>query len=53
MDPNATLEEIRWALDFVDNNPVSEEFQELADSVRSLDEWLSKGGFLPQDWRRP
>lgn len=25
----------------------------LADGILALDEWLSKGGFLPQPWRRP
>jgi hypothetical protein len=23
---------------------------QLADSVRELDEWLSRGGFLPDEW---
>lgn len=24
----------------------------LAEAFEALDEWLSKGGFLPDDWRR-
>lgn len=24
----------------------------LADAFRALDEWLTKGGFLPADWAR-
>lgn len=26
--------------------------EELAECFNNLDEWLSKGGFLPSDWRR-
>jgi hypothetical protein len=49
MDPNATLEQIRVLLVFGDNEAVADELAEL---VSSLDEWLSKGGFLPQEWER-
>lgn len=59
MDPEATLAEIRAALYRSD-----EEFdgmywdelrgvvEEVADYFAGLDEWLSKGGFLPRDWSR-
>jgi hypothetical protein len=47
MDPNATLERIR-AITARRTN--WSEADELLDLVRELDEWLSKGGFLPDAW---
>lgn len=44
MDPTATLNAIRKAFDEGDN------FDEAADLFEELDEWISKGGFLPTDW---
>jgi hypothetical protein len=47
MDPDATLQAIR---ELVENNDGSPEALALAENFRSLDEWLSRGGFLPTDW---
>lgn len=51
MDPNATLENIRSLIEEYDQDaPV--DVSELIEYVRALDEWLSKGGFLPAPWHR-
>ena len=53
MDPNATLEHIRdlaGVLRMYNGNPASKA-DELVDAINDLDEWLSKGGFLPDDWQ--
>lgn len=42
MDPNVTLSRLR---ELADNNDV-----EWANLFESLDDWLSKGGFLPEAW---
>ncbi len=55
MDPNATLEEMRMlsALVMDDSVDISEiDVETLAELVISMDEWLSKGGFLPARWDR-
>lgn len=44
MDPNKALENLREALK-------SGEHEESAEAAAALDEWLSKGGFLPDAWR--
>lgn len=56
MEPDACLNEIRELL--VDLETSTEYFllgdvHDLVDRVRALDEWLSKGGFLPEVWQRP
>jgi len=59
MDPNATLTRIRelnreildHAEEIADPETVAEAGAELAELVRSLDEWIVKGGFFPRDWR--
>lgn len=58
MDPNATLAEmIRAAADVNRAQPGDsiEGFQEaalrLAEHVEALNEWISRGGFLPDAWR--
>ena len=28
------------------------EANDLADAFESLDDWISRGGFLPQDWQK-
>lgn len=50
MDPDACLKEIRSKLAEVANsNSIDpDRFYEL---VASLDEWISKGGFLPEAWQ--
>jgi hypothetical protein len=56
MDPNATLFEIRQLTAAIDvaSDPVAAASQgeRLAELVDALDEWLSKHGFLPDDWQR-
>jgi hypothetical protein len=58
MDPNATLAEMREiaaGLEDADSDDLSEsEIQALlylAGQVRAMDDWLSKGGFLPTAWK--
>jgi hypothetical protein len=53
VDPNETLQAIRrlsgvyrHAADWADT-----ETDELVSHIENLDEWLSKGGFAPADWR--
>lgn len=56
MDPNTVLTRIRQLieqlseveLESYDHAALSEE---LADAIASLDCWLNKGGFLPDDWK--
>lgn len=54
MDPNATLTEIRAIVaehngrEFMSDDTADR----LTELVESLDEWLSRGGFLPSDWAR-
>lgn len=54
MDVNETLARIRAAMSELtiarDVETSAWLGAQLADSVRDLDEWLSKGGFLPDDW---
>jgi hypothetical protein len=54
MDPNAALAEARQAADQVEASgdegiDVDAAFT-LTEKFRALDEWLSRGGFLPADW---
>ena len=52
MDPDATLKEIRELLEIWKVEAFhAEEVERLAELVEALDEWLSKGGFLPKAWR--
>lgn len=57
MDPNANLEETRRLTarilaDFDAERPVcSADAARLADLAQALDEWISRGGFLPVEWR--
>lgn len=43
MDPNETLRLLREAL-------LDEDAEMTAECAQTLDEWLSKGGFLPDAW---
>lgn len=46
MDPNAALEELRSAMaELADTT-----FDHIQDKFSDLDGWLSRGGFLPNDW---
>lgn len=44
MDPNTALQALR--------KYASDTGGEFAEQFEALDEWLSKGGFLPADWAR-
>ncbi len=50
MDPNATLEELRRLTETCDLS--DDELERLVVLVRALDEWISKGGFLPKAWTK-
>ena len=53
MDPNVTLAQIR---ELVSENEYrdlyADETDRLVELVQSLDQWISKGGFLPADWNK-
>ena len=61
MDPNEALRQIRLTIKQlqVEDKPVGgialpqfiQHARDLAELVEGLDEWLSKDGFLPADWR--
>ena len=51
MDVNATLARIRELTASTDPDHLGD-LVELAELVRALDEWISKGGFLPDAWQR-
>ena len=54
MDPNTALEAMRALAKEIheDIHYEDERLDEWADAFTSLDEWLSKGGALPEDWAR-
>lgn len=53
MDPNATLETLRQLCADWENG-ITRDSEQLAgeffDAVTALDEWLTRGGFLPRAW---
>lgn len=51
MDPNTTLAELRRLMDNYDAVPIIEHADRMGAAMRDLDEWLSKGGSLPDAWR--
>lgn len=60
MDPNAALASIRemlgglshtWPVDRAREIRDFSDLEEIAVKVAELDEWLSKGGFLPAEWQ--
>jgi hypothetical protein len=58
MDPDATLRLIRVMAEPVENgrrgydrHEAIEELEHLAELVRALDRWLSRGGCLPKEWQ--
>lgn len=59
MDPNEALKTIRTftenigLLDYDNPREIRDALLELAEAVAGLDEWLSKGGFLPDAWQGP
>lgn len=60
MDPNATLAELRRALAAAADAAIADaddgaylfRLECAAAAAGNLDEWLSKGGFLPTDWQK-
>jgi len=51
MDPNACLERIRRLVKSqLQGDGDEDEYAELAEHCEALDEWLSKGGFVPLPW---
>jgi hypothetical protein len=53
MDPNATLAEIREITSLHQQGEIADaldSFDRLAELTFALDEWISKGGFLPAAW---
>lgn len=56
MDPNLTLEMLRHNTAMmqadVDNGHADwDRMQEIVEQFQALDEWLTKDGFLPRDWK--
>jgi len=49
VDPTQTLAEIR---ELAEEWPEIDDFDALPQKVKDLDDWLSKGGFLPDQWNR-
>lgn len=49
MDPNAALQAIRAEVFEIQHGDKPDP-QALADTFQGLDEWLSKGGFPPEEW---
>jgi len=57
MDPDRTLDDLRFAIDDLDTALRLEEVRlpiatAVVERFKILDEWLSKGGFPPEDWKR-
>lgn len=55
MDPTAAVREIREIVTGWENCPgraTEREVDRLVDLWQGLDQWMSKGGFLPEQWRR-
>lgn len=56
MDPNATLyrmlDRARAIIAAIDEGSenVADDANELAEAVENLDEWIRRGGFLPDAW---
>ena len=49
MDPNETLKELRELIELVLRGDDTSVF-EAATKFEDLDEWLTRGGLLPEDW---
>jgi hypothetical protein len=56
MDPDQALKDLRDAFQIIDTthlfNETLDAYHTVRDSSQALDEWLSKGGFLPKAWQR-
>jgi hypothetical protein len=54
MDPSETLQEIReLLLAHRTGNGYKGTLEEVAERVEALDDWLSKGGYPPDEWAPP
>lgn len=53
MDPNKTLNELRKVMAEIRRTPQSDEADEAAELFQALDDWITRGGFLPKDWNKP
>lgn len=55
MDPNETLEHLRWLAKKITDDPsvVPAYTEQMADYFMALDSWISNGGFLPKPWSNP
>lgn len=52
MDPTANLAEQRRIVERIVNGDSSADWSRLAELVEALDNWISNGGFLPQQWAK-
>jgi hypothetical protein len=56
MDPNATLRDIREMIESLAMSQSTDNLldlgEELASAFEQLDNWLTGGGFLPDEWIR-
>lgn len=53
MDPNATYAKMYCvAREILKNSTASEDAAELAELVLTLNDWIMRGGFLPDAWTR-
>ena len=55
MDPNAALAAIRQAIDQLEHETLDRDDEipalyAVVEHFRALDEWLQRGGFLPEAW---
>jgi hypothetical protein len=51
MDPTAALKELRERIDdYLQHDQLDADLDRLLDLMLSVDHWMSKGGFLPQQW---
>jgi hypothetical protein len=52
MDPDECLRTIREIVQRInDDDHLESDLGELSDAFEALDGWLSRGGFLPDDWK--
>lgn len=52
MDPDAALEEVRRIVARADaeGTDIVEDYNRLIDLIDGLDQWISRGGFMPKVW---
>jgi hypothetical protein len=53
MDPNAALAELRGLYaDLLDTEEDDDHVMRIAELTQALDQWLTGGGFLPNEWQK-